>query len=187
MNNINFASFPNLTTERLCLRQIIDKDLNEVFILKSDERLLKNYYAKARTYEESRQKLQELNDDIIKNESITWGITIKNENLLIGSISFFNFYNINKKQSKAEIGYELMSDWQGKGIMTEAIKAVIDYGFHRMKLELIEATPYSNHLKSVKLLEINGFIRENNCTQINSYDGKTLQRVFYSLENKNWE
>ena len=57
MNNINFTSFPKLTTERLCLRQITDKDLNEFFILKSDERLLKNYYAKARTYEESRQKI----------------------------------------------------------------------------------------------------------------------------------
>jgi ribosomal-protein-alanine N-acetyltransferase len=76
MHKINFTPFPILTTERLSLRQITDKDMNEFFILKSDERLLKTYDAKAKTYEEAHRKLQELNDDIAKNESITWGITL---------------------------------------------------------------------------------------------------------------
>lgn len=182
MHNINFTPFPNLTTERLILRQIIDNDLNEFFILKSDERLLKNYDAKAKTYEGARRKLQELNDDITKNESITWGIALKNENTLIGSICF---WNISEERSKAEIGYELMYDWQGKGIMQEAIKAVIDYGFYSMKLQLIEALPNPNHLKSVKLLERNHFIRGTNFTETDSADGRILKKVFYSLKNKN--
>lgn len=182
MDMINFNPFPNLTTEGLKLRQITDNDLYEFFILKSDERLLKYYNAKAKTYEEARRKLQELNDDITKNESITWGITLKNKNKLIGSICF---WNISEEQSKAEIGYELMYDWQGKGIMNEAIKAVIDYGFNSMKLQLIEALPNSNHLKSIKLLERNNFTRGENFAETESSDGKILQMVFYSLKNKN--
>lgn len=181
MCKINFIPFPNLTTERLSLRQITDKDLNEFFILKSDERLLKSYDAKAKTYEGAHRKLQELNDDIAKNKSITWGITFKNENKLIGSICF---WNISEEQSKAEIGYELMYDWQGKGIMQEAIKVVIDYGFNTMKLQLIEAVPNPNHLKSVKLLEKNNFIRGTTFTEADPSDGRILKRVFYSLKNK---
>lgn len=179
MQKINFTPFPNLTTERLCLRQITDKDLDEFFILKSDERLLKNYGGIAKTYEGACKKLQELNDYIAKNESIIWGITIKNENKLIGSICL---YNISEEQSKAEIGYELMYDWQGKGIMQEAVEVVINYGFHNMNLQLIEAITTPNHFKSVKLLERNKFVKEANFTETDSYDGEIVELVCYSLK-----
>lgn len=180
MNKMNFTPFPKLTTEDLILRQIKSKDLNEFFILKSDERLLKYYNAKAKTYEEARRKLQQLNDDIMKNESITWGITLKNENELIGSICF---WNISEENSKAEIGYELMLNWQGRGIMQAAIESVIDYGFKDMKLQLIEAFPNTNNSKSVKLLERNNFIRKSNFYATDSSNGSILERVIYSLTN----
>ena len=178
MHMINFIPFPDLTTERLNLRQITDNDLKEFFILKSDERLLISYDAKPKTYEGAHRKLQELNEKIAKNESITWGITLKSQNELIGSICF---WNISEEHSKAEIGYELMYDWQGKGIMQEAIKAVINYGFQNMKLQLIEAILNPDHIKSIKLLESNNFIRGANFTETDSLDGKILQRVLYSL------
>lgn len=184
MNKMNFTPFPNLESERLNLRQIKIEDLNEFFILKSDERLLKYYDAKAKTYEETRQFLHKINVGMRKNEWILWGITPKDDNKLIGSICF---WNISEEQSKAEIGYELMFDWQGKGIMQEAIKVVIEYGFRSMKLQLIEALPNPNHLKSVKLLQKNNFIRGANFTETDPSDGKILQRVFYSLKNKDLE
>lgn len=183
MNAMNFTPFPNLATERLILRQITSEDLNEFFILKSDERLLKNYGAKAKTYDEARQFLHKLNDGISRNESIVWGIALKDDNELIGSICF---WNISEKQSKAEIGYELMLNWQGKGIMQEAIKVVMDYGFHSMKLQLIEALLNSNHLKSVKLLEISNFVRGANFTETDPSDGKIMQMVIYTRTNNDF-
>jgi [ribosomal protein S5]-alanine N-acetyltransferase len=180
MNKINFTPFPTLVTKNLILRQIKIEDLNEFFILKSDERLLKYYDAKAKTYEESYRKLQELNDDIPKNESLTWGITLKNENKLIGSICL---WNISQENSKAEIGYELMHNWQKRGIMLEATKIVIEYGFNDIKLQLIEAFPNPNNLKSVMLLEKNNFIRGENFCEIDSSNGNILERIIYSLRN----
>ena len=176
MYKINFTPFPTLTTERLTLRQITVEDLNEFFLLKSDERLLKYYNGKAKTYEEARQSLQKINDEIIKNEWINWGITLKNENKLIGSICF---WNISKEQSKAEIGYELMFDRQGKGIMSEAIKAVIEYGFEIMKLNLIEALPYSDNMKSTKLLERNDFVRGASFKENDS----SKEQIIYECKN----
>ncbi|KPU44814.1 putative ribosomal N-acetyltransferase YdaF [Oxobacter pfennigii] len=180
MSDINFTPFPVLITERLNLRQIVIEDMDEFFILKSDERLLKYYNAKPKTYEESRRKLLVLNDDIGKNESITWGITFKNENKLIGSICF---WNISRNESKAEVGYELMVDWQGKGIMQEAIKAVIKYGFKDMRLSIIEAVPDPGNSKSVKLLERNNFLKGESFYETDPSDGKVLERSIYSLTN----
>lgn len=156
MDKINFTSFPDLETERLKLRQITFDDENEFHILKSDDRILEYLNTKPKTFDEARQFLKKINEGIARNEWILWGITFKNENKLIGSICF---WNIVEKQSKAEVGYDLMPEYQGKGIMSEAIKAVIQYGFEKMKLNLIEALPYSNNAKSIKLLESNNFIR----------------------------
>jgi len=177
-SKMNFTPFPTMTTEHLCLRQITIEDLNEFFILKSDERLLRGYDAKAKTYEETRQFLQRINDEISKNEWILWGITLNNK--LIGSICF---WNISEEQPKAEIGYELMLEHQGKGIMQEAIKAVIEYGFKAMKLQLIEAFPNPNNLKSIKLLEKNNFNRGANFKETDSLSGEICERVAYSLRN----
>jgi ribosomal-protein-alanine N-acetyltransferase len=156
MINLNFTQFPALTTQRLILRQITDADINEFYILKSDERLLKGYHGKPKTYDEARLFLKRLNEEIKTGESITWGIALKADNKLIGSICY---WNINSEESKAEIGYELMHDWHGKGIMREALKSVAQYGFDVMRLEVIEALPYSAHTASVKLLEKCGFLK----------------------------
>jgi ribosomal-protein-alanine N-acetyltransferase len=177
MDKMNFIPFPTLVTERLILRQITNEDLNEFFILKSDERLLKYYDAKAKTYQEALQFLQKNNDGIARNEWIVWGITLKRENKLIGSICF---WNISEELSKAEIGYELMHEWQGKGIMQEAIKAVTEYGFNDMKLQLIEAFTNPNHTKSIKLLEKNNFVRGANFKEIDSANRKILESVTYT-------
>ncbi|MGE5630079.1 MAG: GNAT family N-acetyltransferase [Caulobacteraceae bacterium] len=181
MNNMNFTPFPILTTERLVLRQITIEDLDEFYILKSDERLLKGYDAKPKTCEKARQKLIRDNEGIARNEWIIWGITLKNENKLIGSICF---WNISEEQPKAEIGYELMVEWQGKGIMQEAVQAVIEYGFMFMKLKFIEAVPNPNNASSVKLLERNSFIRGDKFFETDPSDGRLLERVTFILENK---
>lgn len=179
--SISFDPFPTLMTERLVLRQITDGNLDDFFILKSDERLLKYYDAKPRTNEGARLKLKELNDDISSSRSITWGIALKSSNRIIGSICY---WNITESMTKAEIGYELMYDLQGKGIMHEAVRAVIDYGFNVMELKLIEATPNPNNASSVKLLEKNGFVRGAAGTETGAYGAASPQYVYYSLENK---
>jgi [ribosomal protein S5]-alanine N-acetyltransferase len=178
---MNFNPFPTLTSERLLLRRMTMEDLKEFFILKSDERLLKNYHAKAKTYEEARRFLQKLDDDISANECVVWGITLKSENKVIGSICY---WNLSEDLSKAEIGYELMHEFQGKGIMTEAIQAVIAYGFNDMNLQRIEAVPFTKNSTSIKVLEKNNFLRGETFKETDPDTGEILEQVLYTLENK---
>lgn len=162
MLQLNFTPFPNLTTERLLLRQLNADDENEIFMLRSDERVNK-YLSRQKTnsVEEAREFITKINDGIKNNESLYWGITFKENPVVVGTICL---WNISKENDMAEIGYELIPEYHGKGIMQEAMTKVIEFGFENMKLKAIEAYTHPNNDSSIKLLEKNNFkkIRDAN-------------------------
>ncbi len=81
-------------------------------------------------------------------------MTPKDESKLLGTICL---WKISKDEAKAEIGYELLPENHGKGIMQEVIPRVLQFGFEEIKLEMIEAELSPRNLKSVRLLEKNNF------------------------------
>ncbi|MDO8550885.1 MAG: GNAT family N-acetyltransferase [Ignavibacteria bacterium] len=111
------------------MRQLIVKDGNEIFKLRSDERVSKFLTRpECKTLEEENDFINKINGGISKNEWIYWGITLpsrlgslaeteKNDNKIIGTICL---WNISKEHFRAEVGFELRPDFQGKGIMQEA-------------------------------------------------------------------
>jgi len=133
---------------------------------------------KYKTMEEAREFIDRINKGISKNEWIYWGITLRNENTLIGTICL---WNISEEHFRADIGFELSPDFQGRGMMQEAMTLVLDYGFKIMKLHTIEANVNPNNLPSIKLLERNNFIREAYFKENFYYDGKFLDTAIYSL------
>ena len=150
------TTFPILKTERLILRQLEIQDEQEIFFLRSDERVNKYLVAPiAQNVEEARVFINKINTGIINDEWAYWAITLKNNNKLIGTICF---WNISIEENKAEIGYVLHPDFQGKGIMQEAIHKVIEFGFEKMKLRSIDAILDPGNLKSIELLKRNGFV-----------------------------
>ena len=167
----SIVSFPVLTTERLILRRLEIQDDQEIFFLRSDERVNKYLVAPiAQSIEEARAFIHTINAGVINNGWPYWGITLKNNNKLIGTICF---WNISIEENKAEIGYVLHLDLQGKGIMQEAIHKVIEYGFEKMKLRLIEAVLDPGNAKSITLLKRNDFV----------YAGELDDAVIYLLIN----
>ena len=168
---ISSIPFPTLATERLILRQLEFRDEQEIFFLRSDERVNKYLVAPlAQNVEEAREFINKINTGIANNEWIYWGITLKNDNKLIGTICF---WNISTKENKAEIGYVLHPDWQGKGLMQEAIYKVIEYGFEVMKLQSTEAVLHPDNERSIVLLKRTGF----------EYEGELDNDVVYKLVN----
>ncbi|WP_131537991.1 GNAT family N-acetyltransferase [Pedobacter nototheniae] len=138
--------FPILTTERLILRQLTDSDIQEIFLLRSDP-LINKYL--------NRQPSNTLEDalkfiDRIKNNNFSyWAITQKEIKGLIGTICLFDFSEENKK---CEIGYELLTEFQGKGIMSEAAKKIIEYSIETIGIKTIDAYTHKDNQSSNNLL-----------------------------------
>jgi len=153
---MNFTPFPNLSSERLLLRQVKIEDDNEIFFLRSDERVMKFIDRPfAKDIKEAHEFINKITNGIINNEWIYWAVTTSNSPKLIGTVCLWNF---NNEGSEAEIGYELHPNYQGKGIMQEAVKEVINYGFNTLKINLISAFTHQDNSKSTMLLKKNGFV-----------------------------
>src|SRR5437867_10100380 len=150
-------SHPSLFSRRriYSLRNLMPADEQEIFALRSSDEI--NKYLdrpKANTLDEARNFITKIINGIAKNESIFWVVTPKDESKLLGTICL---WKISKEEAKAEIGYELLPENHGKGIMQEVIPRVLQFGFEEIKLEMIEAELSPRNLKSVRLLEKNNF------------------------------
>ena len=179
MLNISFNPFPLITTERLVLRRMSEDDAAEMFFLRSDEQVMKYIdRPRAQSVDDGLKFIRMINEALLNNEYINWAITLQGENRLIGNICF---WRIEREHFRAEIGYVLHPAHQGKGIMNEAVTAVLDYGFKEMKLHSVEANVNPENGASIKLLERIGFIREGYFKENYFFDGKFLDSAIYSL------
>jgi len=155
----NFTPFPVLQTERLALRQLRSTDDKEIFALRSNDNV--NKYldrTPSKSIDDAKTFIQTINENIERNDSVYWAITLNGTDKLIGTICLFDFSDDNLK---AEIGYELLPDFQGKGIMQEATSKVIDFGFQHVGLNSIEAYTHPGNQRSTRLLEKLNFKRES--------------------------
>jgi len=180
MTEIKFIPFPELATDHLCLRELNMLDENEIFTLRSDDMVNKFLdRQKADSIEDARQFIKNIKNGIEKSELILWAISLKNQEKLIGTICI---WKISKESSTAEIGYELLPGFEGKGFMHEAVSLIIEYGFKNMKLHTFFAGVSHGNLKSIKLLEKNNFIRTQDVHD-NSNNDENQDTLIYSLSN----
>jgi ribosomal-protein-alanine N-acetyltransferase len=180
MVNINFTPFPNLETERL--RRLVKEDVNEVFALRSDKEVMK-YIPRplVKTNEEALEHIAMIDEKIENNEGINWAISLKGNPKLIGIIGH---YRIKPEHFRAEIGYMLLPEYHGKGIIVEAIKETLNYGFQVMKLHSIEAIIDPENYASESVLQKSGFVKEAHLKENEYYEGRFLDTVIYSIINK---
>ncbi|TRX20530.1 GNAT family N-acetyltransferase [Flavobacterium franklandianum] len=182
MLDINFSPFHNLETERLLLRRLANEDVNEILALRSDQEVMK-YIPRplAKTNEEALAHIAMINEKIDSNEGINWAITLKGNPRLIGIIGH---YRIRPEHFRAEIGYMLLPVYNGNGIISEAIKEVVNYGFEVMKLHSIEAIIDPENFASERVLQKNGFLKEAHLKENEYYEGRFLDTVIYSILNQ---
>ena len=154
MTNMNSATFPILTTERLTLRQLSIDDQQDVFGLRSDPEINKFIDRQlCKTTEDAKNFINKVNDNIEKSDTYYWAITLTDTKTLVGTICLFAF---SSEKNSCEIGYELMTKFQGQGIMKEAAQVVIDYVFQTIKFKKILAfTHYENQSSTNLLLKFN--------------------------------
>ena len=178
MLEYTFNPFPILTTDRLVLRSLTKEDEEDFFNLRQIDSIGEFINrAPLKTRQEIKEKIAFLLDGTANNKWITWMITQKGSNQMIGSICL---WNIDPENYRAEIGYELHPNFQGLGIMGESVKAVLQYGFNEMGLHSVEGSTMPSNIQSIKVMERAGFVREAYFKEVEFFEGKFWDRVVYS-------
>jgi ribosomal-protein-alanine N-acetyltransferase len=183
MLEINFLPFPILKTERLLLRQVNVNDADAILSLRSNDEVMK-YIPRPylKTKEEALELIAMFDDKIENGIGINWGISFLDEpEKLIGIIGH---YRLKPEHYRAEVGYMIFPEYNGKGIVSEALQKVIEYGFKEMKLHSIEAILDPENKGSEKVLLKNGFVKEGHFIENEYYEGRFLDSLVYSLLNK---
>jgi ribosomal-protein-alanine N-acetyltransferase len=175
MPKINFTPFPVLYSKRFTLRSLSINDDKEIFILRSDKQVIK-YLGRqgAKSINDAREFIDKINAGIKNDEWIMWVIESKETATFIGTICL---WNLSDDRTKADIGFEILPDHFGKGIMQEVIPIILKYGFNDMQLDVIEGEVDPENIKSIILMEKFGFEFYKNLENTDVYYLKNKNRT----------
>jgi ribosomal-protein-alanine N-acetyltransferase len=183
MLQTNFSPFPEIKTERLFLRKMTKKDAAEILALRSNENVMEHIdRERTKSIKDAEIFIDRITASLESNNGIMWGITLKeNPGTIIGNIGYWRLI---KEHYRAEVGYMLHPSFWKKGIMKEALKEIIVYGFNDMNLHSIEANINPDNKASAALLESTGFIKEAYFKEDFFFNGIFGDTVIYSRLNK---
>jgi [ribosomal protein S5]-alanine N-acetyltransferase len=170
--------FPQLETDRLILREIKDNDAKDLFLNFSNPRVMQFYGSEQMTMlEEAVGLINTFRISFEETKGFRWGIQLKDNTRLIGTIGFHAW---SQKNKRAEIGYELHPDYWGNGYAKEAVNTVLEYGFQEMNLNRIGAVVFLENKHSNELLARLGFKNEGILRNYIIQNGKSYDTNVYS-------
>jgi len=176
MSRLNVTEFPIIETEQLVLRELLLSDQELIYSLRTNTEVIKYIDRPISRKDKNGLAFVERINNSIKNKDIFyWIISLKGSSKLIGSICLWNF---SSDKSIAEVGYELFPEYFRKGLMNEALIAVLDFGFNRIQFKTIEAFTHRDNLGSKKLLIKNDFVEDS--TRV---DADNLNNIIFIKTN----
>lgn len=169
-----------IETQNLILRQ---------FTYEDNSAMLKNWIADEKIqfmYSEPTYTTKEAVDTLLNkyinsyqnNDYYRWAIIAKENEECIGQIAYFL---VDTKNNFAEIEYCIGSAFQCRGFATEATKAVIDYGFSKIKLHKVQICHKSINVPSKRVIEKCGFHYDGTLRDYFYVNGMYVDRLYYSI------
>jgi len=167
-----------LSTERLLLRSLRISDIDDIFNYSCTPNVGSNAGWKPH---ESKEETLEIMKEVFLDKETVWGIELKENHRIIGSIGLVDDpkrqYDLVKM-----IGYAIGEAWWGKGLMTEAVRAVLHFGFCELNLSAISAYCYPFNQRSKKILKKCNFEYEGTLKMAEKiYNNKVYDNECYLL------
>lgn len=103
------------------------------------------------------------------------------------TVGIAGYNNIDWANKIASIGYWLGEDFQGKGIMTRAVKALTDYAFQELKLNRVEIRAATDNIKSRSIPERLNFVEEGLIRQAERLYNRYVDHVIYGILADEWK
>ena len=144
-----YTFFPNITGDKISLRQISTADIDELVEI--------TFYdaVQATTKQQATRMNAKINQDYIDGNSIHWGISERLTNKIVGTCGYYRGLD----KGEGELGCVLLPQFRGQGYMTSAMVLAVEFGLNTIGLKRIWAATSQQNKEAIKLLERLNFIK----------------------------
>lgn len=174
-----FATFPQIETERLTLRRMTRRDASDHFaVFRQPQVAAAHGMPPYEKLAESKKLIDWYDEAFSEKRAIRWAITLRDDGRLLGTCGF---HTIHHKHAFGEIGYELHPNYWRQGIGSEAVRAIVGFGFLQMGFHRIEAIVDPDNAASANLLRRVGFTEEGFLRERFYDNGRFVDDWFFSI------
>ena len=171
------TNFPTLKTERLLLRQFTKNDLNNVFRGLSNPKIIKYYGVSYKTVEETKEQIAWFKNLEETQTGIWWAVCSLDNTIFYGA---GGLNELSKEHIKAEIGFWLLPDAWGKGIMSESMPLIYNYAFKNLDIHRIEGFVETNNINCKKAMNRLNFSHEGTMKDCEIKNGEFISLDIYA-------
>lgn len=170
---------PEITTERLLLRQFTQSDAPSVQKLAGDEAIAATALNIPHPFEDgmAEEWIATHQPDWEAGKAANFAIVLRQKPILVGAVGL----SLNSANEEAELGYWIGKPYWGQGYASEAASAAIEFGFETLKLDRIYATCLRRNIASAKVLQKLGMTQEGSQKQRVFHRGQFEELELYSL------
>lgn len=174
-----YSNLPTLETDRLILRKITINDMDDMFHYCSNDEVTKYLvWDTHKSIDDTKAFIDFSLERYETHQLSPWGIEDKENGNFIGTIDFITW---DTKHKTAEIGYALSHVYWGKGVMTEAAKRIISFGFEHMDLTRIQARCFVDNIGSERVMQKCGMTFEGVLRKSMFVKGEHRDLKIYSI------
>jgi [ribosomal protein S5]-alanine N-acetyltransferase len=175
---------PELVTERLQLRGLRPGDAEAMYEYATDPEFLTHVvFTPPQSLDDERAAVAEMIASNAAGTAVSWGIVLRGQDKVVGTCGFTA---IGARHARAELGYGLRRDLWGKGLMPEAVRAVVRYGFEKLGLNRIDARCFVENAASARVMEKAGMTFEGVLREQILAKGRFIDLKMYAILRRDW-
>jgi ribosomal-protein-alanine N-acetyltransferase len=180
-----YQNLPRLETPRLVLRKASQNDVPDIFIYSSDAEVTRYLrWGPHQTISDTEKYIGEVLQQYCKGQDGPWLIENKDNHSVIGHI---HLMEIEIQHQKAQVGFVLSKSYWNKGIMTEALKKVLEYSFTYIGMNRIEGWCITQNRAGARVMEKSGMRKEGELREYSFQKGTFWDFSVYSMLRKGFE
>ena len=170
--------FPELTTKRFFLKQVLPEDQQFIFEGLSHPEVIAFYGVRYDSFDATKSQMDWYEKIYRDGTGVSWKIVDKRSGEKIGVVVYYFF---KPEHRKAEVGFWLMPGYWNKGITSEVLKPVIEYCQNEKHIHRLEAFVEEGNVASCQVLEKLGFGYEGTMKECEIKNGKYINVAIYAL------
>ena len=175
--------FPGLFAGEFVLREIAASDAADWHRYLSDDRVYEHTSTPIMSLAEVEGLVGMLAERFRRKKQVRWALAEPGSGKMIGDLGFNAFW---PHDARSDMGYQLAPEYWRRGLMTDALTTIVDYGFSHLGLNKIEATVNVNNSRSSGLLRKLGFQLEGTLREYRNRRGVFGDASFFGLLRREW-